>query len=189
MKGKTGTGGDKWSRIPPESLKGRLVQISLDKYELAGPHLYIPPLLVSDCVSGTHRVTGFSKISFLGAPQGDFQNLPEDPASMPALGSISFYNSEPSLQPQFLTDPDFVGYLNAHHYYVPVRVFSSPTPKRAFHVGEEADSTTFSYLGWGIVQVFEPRKGFPQSWRQNDPWLKRLQDSEKRLLNVDSSLK
>jgi hypothetical protein len=176
------TRGNPWLLISPKSLIGRLVQISLDTYELAGPHLYIPPLLINDCLSGVHKRTGFSKVSFMGIPQGNFDGVPDADSDWGKIRTITFYNSEPDFQPQFLANPDFISYLNQHHFYVPVRVYCGSNQRQSFGDGEEADSEVFSYVGWGIVQLFRPGKGFEQRWRDKDPWLKRLRESEADLL-------
>ena len=175
-----------WSTIPPNSLKGRIVQISLDRYELAGPHIFIPPVLVCDSVFGTHKKTGFSKISFLGVPLGESEGAPATDSSFPNMSVISFYNSEPDLQPQFLISDDFIRYLNRYHYRVPVRVFWSSDSRRAFRRGEEADSDAFAYVSWGIVQLFKPGIGYEQPWNEKDPWIDRLLKSEKMLLQQHS---
>ena len=173
-----------WSTISPESLKGQIVQISLDRFELAGPHLYIPPILICDSVHGMHKKTGFSKVSFLGIPQGEFDGIPANNSSFPGISVISFYNSEPDLQPQFLAHHDFIRYLDRYQFRVPVRVFWSSESRQTFRRGEEADSDAFAYLGWGVVQLFKPGRGFEQPWNEKDPWLDRLRKSEESLLQM-----
>ena len=172
----------KWLTISPKRILGMIAQISLDRYELKGSHLYIPPLLITDCVPGIHINTGFAKISFLGMPQGEFEGIESADSDFSKIRRISFYSSEPSLQPQFLLSQDFLKYLDKYKFRIPVRVYWSSTPRQSFDDYEEADSEDFSYIGWGVCQLFIPEKGFPQPWSEDDPWLTRLLAAEVELM-------
>lgn len=176
-----------WLGIPPDELVNRIAQISLDTYELGGPHIFIPPVLVTDYRSGKHSKTGFSKVSFLGTVLGQIEGCPEEDSEYSRIRTITFFNVEPDLQPQFLIDADFLRYLGRYGYSVPVRVYGSLTLRKDFAENEEADSDAFFYVGWGTVQIFRPGKGFDRSWNKNNPWYERLRGVEAELLEKYSA--
>lgn len=174
-------------KVDPHDLVGMIVQISLDRYELGGPHMLIPPLRVASCSEDRYEDTDVPRIAFLGEPLGSFRGTDHEDARFSRIEAIEFHSASPALPASFLLDTDFVSFCRGINYFPPVVVWGTTLP--ASEVGHSTLSIgeRFFYIGYGMLQVFREGIGFEVPWPEPDPWIEELKEFEQLLLARDHS--
>jgi hypothetical protein len=168
--------------IKPHDLIGRIVQISLDKYELGGPHMLIPPLRVVSCAEGEYNKTDMPRIVFLGTPLGPFKGTEHREARFASIRAIEFHSASPVLPPHYLLDKAFASFCGNIGYSPPVLVFGSTLDSAKISSSMLVSGKDFFYVGYGMLQVFREDFGFDMPWPEPDQWLEDLRKNEARLL-------
>ena len=188
-------------RMPPQvdakptSLLGHVVQIALSKDQLRGHTKLIPPLRVVRYVLSKDSTDSSSTetaplIFFQGIPVRAFLALDEFAEEFSYLTEktvIMFYSNLDELQPHFCLDPVFLEYLEKEREHIPVEVFVKSSGTKLHEDDSLAYRSNYTYLDFGVLQLFVPRRGFVNPWPSSYPHKEHLARIEQLMLKVDES--
>jgi len=171
------------SKMHPSALLGQIGQIALDKYELGGPYLLIPPLCIENYALGTYYENStIPALYFIGKPEGRILGTDKANRKFSEINAIRFHATIQEIQPHFLLDSKFVRYLKKLDWMVSVEVQGTNLTGN-LKSNEIVQHKNFFYIGKGIFQLFIPGRGFEFEWPHSFKWLKELRTIETGLLH------
>lgn len=175
--------------LRPGILLGHIVQIALSKDQLGKETRLIPPLrVVKYVLSVDHNSPSAASdvppmIYFLGLPLPEFLTMKEFASLFGYVAKDSlfmFHSNYEELQPHFCLDQGFLGYLERERESVPIDVYMAGQSNGSFSDEMASDRANYTYMDFGLMQLFVPSRGFVSPWPSRYPLrdeLTRIQES------------